>query len=86
MRKIVALPRGTRKRRAIKNPLGGDKNGIPFSIQGTTSDPHFVPDAAGMAEGLASGALKGAVSGKVPGVKTAPTDVVGGILGRKKKN
>src|SRR6185369_10477330 len=66
--------------------VGGDKNGIPFSIQGTTSDPHFVPDVAGMAGGLASGALEGAVSGKVPGVKKAPTDVVGGIFGRKKKN
>jgi len=66
--------------------VGGEKNGIPFSIQGTTSDPHFVPDVAGMAGSLAGSALEGAVSGKLPGMKKAPTDAVGGLFGRKKKN
>ena len=35
--------------------LGG--LGIPFSIQGTTADPKFVPDVKGMATGLLKGAL-----------------------------
>jgi len=38
--------------------LGG--MGIPFSVEGTTSDPKFVPDVKGMATGL----LKGLTSGK----------------------
>ena len=64
--------------------VGGGSNGIPFSIQGTTSNPSFVPDVAGVAGSVASGAIKGAVSGKVPGVKGAPTEALGGLLGRKK--
>lgn len=66
--------------------VGGGNNGIPFSIQGTTSNPQFVPDMAGVAGSVASGAIKGAVSGKVPGVKGAPTEALGGLLGKKKKN
>jgi len=53
--------------------LGG--MGIPFAIQGTTSDPKFVPDVKGMATGL----LKGALGGK--------QNPVGGLSGLfKKKN
>lgn len=33
--------------------------GVPFGIQGTTSDPKFVPDVKGMAKGLLQGALAG---------------------------
>jgi AsmA protein len=33
--------------------------GIPFFIQGTTSDPKFVPDMKGMASGILKGALGG---------------------------
>ena len=32
--------------------------GVPFAIQGTTSDPKFVPDVKGLATGLLKGALK----------------------------
>jgi AsmA protein len=46
--------------------VGSGNNGIPFSIQGTTSDPQFVPDVAGMAGSVASSAIEGVVSGKVP--------------------
>jgi len=63
--------------------VGSGKNGIPFAIQGTTSDPKFIPDIGGVAGSLATGALKGVVSGKgVPGV---PTNAVEGLLGKKKK-
>jgi len=64
--------------------VGGATNGIPFSIQGTTSNPQFVPDMAGAAGSLATGAVKGAMSGKVPGVNT-PANALGGLLGKKKK-
>jgi AsmA protein len=37
--------------------LGGI--GIPFSIEGTTSDPKFVPDVKGMATGMLKGLTKG---------------------------
>ena len=32
---------------------------IPFSIEGTTSNPKFVPNVGGMATGLAEGAMQG---------------------------
>jgi len=37
--------------------LGG--LGIPFAVQGTTSDPKFVPDVKGMATGMLKGLTKG---------------------------
>ncbi len=62
--------------------VGSGKNGIPFAIQGTTSDPKFIPDIGGMAGSLATDAIKGVVSGKgVPGV---PTNAVEGLFGKKK--
>ena len=64
--------------------VGGPQNGVPFTIDGTTSAPHFNANVAGMAGNLAAGAVKGAVSGKVPGVSAAPTKALGGLMGRKK--
>ena len=62
--------------------VGSGKNGIPFAIQGTTSDPKFIPDIGGVAGSLATDAIKGVVSGKgVPGV---PTNAVEGLFGKKK--
>ncbi|MGH9699518.1 MAG: AsmA family protein [Candidatus Acidiferrales bacterium] len=59
----------------------GSSGGIPFTIQGTTKNPVFVPDVAGMAEGLIKGRTGGATG-------TQPTNsaagILGGILGRKK--
>jgi AsmA protein len=55
--------------------LGG--LGVPFSIQGTTSDPKFVPDVKGMATGL----LKGITGGKTG---SNPLGGLSGLL--KKKN
>jgi AsmA protein len=49
--------------------------GIPFGVQGTTSDPKFVPDVKGMATGLLKGLGKN--SGKSP---------LGGLGGLFKKN
>jgi AsmA protein len=54
----------------------GNGNGIPFKIQGTTSDPKFVPDVAGIAGSAASGAIQKAVSGKAA--------ATGGLLRKRK--
>src|SRR5277367_2906314 len=55
----------------------GSSNGIPFMIQGTTSNPQVIPDVGGMA----TSAIKGGV---VPGSKgstaSAATGLVGGLL------
>jgi len=79
--------------------LGGGKGGsckggtttIPFLIQGTASDPKFVPDVGGVAAGMLKSQL-GCAGGSVPNVgKTGgqtPADAVnalGGLLGKKKK-
>ncbi len=66
--------------------VGSGKGGVPFAIEGTTSDPKFIPNVAGVAGSLATGAAKDAVSGAgaVPGAATAaPTKAVGGLLGKK---
>ena len=61
---------------------GGSSNQIPFAIEGTTSDPKFVPNVAGVAASLAKNQLGNLAKGKV----AAPTKVpkgLGGILGPK---
>jgi AsmA protein len=65
--------------------VGGKGGGIPFSIAGTTSDPKFVPDVAGVAGSVAQGALGNVVSGKPSAAKSA-TGALGGLLGKKKTN
>ncbi len=61
----------------------GGGNGIPFAIEGTTSNPKFVPELGGMAAGLATSAVKGAVSGQIPGAAGASTKALGGLMGKK---
>jgi AsmA protein len=51
--------------------------GIPFFIQGTTSDPKFVPDVKGMASGM----LKGVLNGK--GNNQNPLSGVTGLFNKK---
>lgn len=51
--------------------------GIPVLVEGTTSDPKFVPDVKGMASGL----LKGALGGKTP---QNPASSVMGMFNKKK--
>ena len=64
--------------RTQRTGRGGDRGGVSFMIQGTTSDPKFVPDVEGMAGNAAKGALQQSVSEKT-GSKTG----LGGILKRK---
>ncbi len=71
---------------------GGCKSGttIPFMIEGTTSDPKFIPDAGGLAAGMvksqlgcAGGLVPGAGKGQTPNPTTL-TKGLGGLLGGKK--
>jgi len=62
--------------RAQRTGRGGDRGGVSFMIQGTTSDPKFVPDVGSMAGNAAKGALQKSVSGKTG---------LGGMLGKKRK-
>jgi AsmA protein len=64
--------------------MGGSKSGIPFSIDGTTSNPHFVPDMKGMATGMAQGIL-GQVTGGKNGSADSPVNALTGLFGKKKK-
>jgi hypothetical protein len=61
---------------------GGGKGGIPFFIQGTASDPKFVPDVKGMVTGRL-----GQLGGAVPGGQNTQglVNAVGGLFGKKKK-
>jgi AsmA protein len=59
--------------------------GIPFKVEGTTSNPQIVPDVAGLAGGLANG-----VKGNVPIPSNGKdlgqaVDKLGGLFGGKKK-
>lgn len=58
------------------------KSGIPFAIEGTASNPKFVPDTGGLAQGLVAHGVSNIVKGKVPGQSTI-TKGVGGLLGHK---
>ncbi|MGH9704161.1 MAG: hypothetical protein ACRD4K_12375, partial [Candidatus Acidiferrales bacterium] len=51
-------------------------NGIPFTIQGTTSNPTFTPDVSGIAKGLGNQAASPA--------QTDLGGILGGLLKRKK--
>jgi AsmA protein len=64
--------------------MGAAAKGIAFSIQGTASNPKFIPDVGSVATSVATSAIQGAVSGKVPGVNTG-VSALGGLLGGKKK-
>jgi AsmA protein len=64
-----------------KAALAGQSGGVPFAIQGTTSDPKFVPDVGGIAGNVVGQAL----SGKAGVGASNPVGAVTGLLGKKKK-
>ena len=53
--------------RAQRTGRGGDRGGVSFMIQGTTTSPKFVPDVESVAGNAAKGAVQTAVSGKTGG-------------------
>jgi AsmA protein len=83
---------------SVMGALGGSQGSgckggttIPFMVQGTASDPKFVPDVGGVAAGMLKSQL-GCAGGSVANVGKAggqtPADAVnalGGLLGKKKK-
>jgi AsmA protein len=62
---------------------GGGTTKIPFAIQGTTSDPKFVPNVGAVAAAAASGIAQQAAGNALKGA-TVPAGL-GGLLGGKKK-
>jgi AsmA protein len=64
--------------RTQRTGRGGDRGGVSFMIQGTTSSPKFVPDLEGVAGNVAKGALQKSVSEKTGG-KTG----FGGVFRKK---
>ena len=75
---VADLQTGRSEARSERTGRGGGKGGVPFKIQGTTSNPSFVPEVGGIAASAAKGAIQQSVSGKTGGVGAA------GILPRKK--
>jgi AsmA protein len=83
---------------SLVGALGGSKGGgckggttIPFQIQGTASDPKFVPDVGGAAANMLKSQL-GCAGGSLSNVgksgSQTPADAVnqlGGLFGKKKK-
>jgi AsmA protein len=57
---------------------GGSSKGIPFIVQGTTSNPQVIPDAKSIAVNAAKGAVPG---GATTG---AAASALGGLFGKKK--
>lgn len=60
------------------------KSGIPFAIEGTASNPKFVPEIGGVAAGLAKNGISNLTKGNVPGAGSV-TKGLGGLLGHKKQ-
>jgi AsmA protein len=57
--------------------------GIPFKVEGTTSNPQIIPDVGGIVGGYANGLKNGAIPSNSKDVGQA-VDKLGGLLGRKK--
>jgi len=77
----------------VVNVVGGltgrrssGNQGIPFSIQGTTSDPKFVPDVKGMAGSIAGSQVGNLLGGsKSQGQSGGVGGALGGMFGKKSK-
>jgi AsmA protein len=81
---------------ALLGKLGGgssknckSQTTIPFQIQGTTSDPKFIPDVGGLAAGMLKSQL-GCVTGAIPGASASQPNPAGAVqqlggLFKKKK-
>jgi AsmA protein len=65
--------------------MGG--KGIPFFVQGTASDPKFVPDVKGMVGSQLSNQLSNRLGSQVPGGQNAQGAIkaLGGMFGKKKQ-
>jgi AsmA protein len=67
----------------LKNTGGsGGPMKIPFAIQGTTSDPKFIPNTTAIATSAIQGVAQSQLKGALP---PQATSALGGLLGGKKK-
>lgn len=66
----------------MKSVSGGGPLKIPFAIEGTTSDPKFIPDTSAIAKSAISGAAQGQLN---QALKNTPASSLGGVFGKKKK-
>ena len=65
---------------------GSGSQQIPFTIQGTTSDPKFVPDVKGMVGSMAGSQVGNLLGGsKSQGQTGGIGGALGNILGKKGK-
>ena len=60
----------------------GGATKVPFAIQGTTSDPKFVPNVGALASAAASGIAQQAAGNALKGAQVPAG--LGGSLGKKK--
>lgn len=65
--------------------LGGKSASIPFFIQGTTSDPKFVPDVQGIVKSQLSNQLQGNLPKTNNPNANQAIDALTGLFGKKKK-
>lgn len=61
---------------------GGGSMKIPFAIEGTTSDPKFIPDTGAIAKSAIAGAAQSQLKGAVP---SDAANALGGLFGKKTK-
>jgi AsmA protein len=67
----------------IQRVTGGGSTKIPFAIQGTTSDPRFIPNVGSMAASAATEIVKSKAGNALQ--NTPLLGNLGGLLGRKPK-
>jgi len=67
--------------------LSGNGASIPFFIQGTASNPKFMPDVKGMVSSQLGSQLSKRLGTNVPGGQNTQgvVDAIGGLFGKKKK-
>ena len=68
---------------------GNNELTVPFQVQGTTSEPKFIPDVGGAAASMLKSQLGGMLSGSKAqgqsGQQQNPVDAITGMFGKKKK-
>ena len=66
----------------VRGEGGSGSTKVRFAIQGTTSDPKFVPNVGAMATSAVTGIVKSQAGGALQ--KAQVPAGVGGLLGKKK--
>lgn len=65
---------------------GSKQTTVPFSIQGTSNDPKFIPDVKGLATGIATGLVERKLNTIAPGeAGKAASDLLNNLFRKKKE-